>query len=259
MRSQWRFVGLLLLLALGGGCDNVAPLQIEEQTYELRVVGTSVGRIPALNVFDLYEDGIGERSLFCVTPVPAVTLLPTSVPWRYSIQIEILRAGETEPEIITSTAALDPDLNMTDYDTTSVTGALADKDPIVIGTRTFRFENPRRLSAANRDVMAATSNPLTQLDPATYVLGAGLCSNANPGLSNIDGAPQPISIVLNKGDTLLVQARKSDTAPPGVWYLPNEAAIRGVLLLDGSEITVRGNRTSSVATGAGFSFSFTSL
>ena len=67
MRSQWRFVGLLLLLALAGGCDTIAPLQIEEQTYQLQIVGTSTGSIPVYAVYDMYEDGVGERFLFCQT------------------------------------------------------------------------------------------------------------------------------------------------------------------------------------------------
>ena len=96
MRSQWRFVGLLLLLALGGACDNVAPLQIEEQTYELMVVGSSVGRLDVYNVWDVYEEGVGDRFLFCET-VPGLLLHPTSAPWQFSIRVQILRAGTTEP------------------------------------------------------------------------------------------------------------------------------------------------------------------
>ena len=35
MRSSWRLVGLLSLLALAGGCDTTQPLQLSEQTIEL--------------------------------------------------------------------------------------------------------------------------------------------------------------------------------------------------------------------------------
>jgi hypothetical protein len=263
MRSQWRFVGLLLLLAVVGGCDTTAPLQIEEQTYELEIVGTSVGPIPVYEVYDMYEEGVGEYFLFCETDV-GFLLTPSSAPWNFSIQIEILRAGETEPEIITSGGALDPDVNLTLYDQNpAIIGGLGDKDSITIGeapnTRTFHFENPRRLTVASEEVMMATTNPLSEALPDTYGLGAGLCSNAYPGPASLDGMPHPISIVLNKGDTLLIQARKSDTSPAGVWFLPNEAAIRGDLLLDGNTVSVRGQNSSSTATGAGFSFSFTSL
>ena len=263
MRSQWRFVGLLLLLAVAGGCDTIAPLQIEEQTYELQIVGTSVGPIPVYQIYDMYEEGVGDYFLFCET-APGLQFTPSSAPWNFSVQIEILRAGETEPEIITSGGALDPDMNLTLYDQNpAIIGGLADKDSITIGmapnTRTFHFENPRRLTVASEEVMMATTNPLSDAVPATYGLGAGLCSNAYPGPANIDGMPQPMSILLNKGDTVLVQARKSDISPTGVWYLPNEAAIQGNLLLDGNNVSVRGERRSERDTGAGFSFSFTSL
>jgi len=258
MRSQWRFVGLLLLLALGGACDNIAPLQIEEQIYELQITGTSAGPIRAYAVFDMYEEGVGDYYLFCQT-IPQL-LTTKSVPWNFSIQIEILRSGETEPELLTSSAALDVSLNLSEYDWQEpITGTVPAKPSITIGARTFHFVNPRIVSIAHQEVMEATTNPLYEVDPATYGLGAGLCSNAYPGPANIDNVAQPISIVLRKGDTVLVQARKSDTSPPGVWYLPNEAAIQGKLLLDGSPTNVRGEDRSSTDTGAGFSFSFTSL
>jgi hypothetical protein len=255
-----------LLLVFAGGCDSIAPLQIEEQSYLLEVIGTGAGYVPVYWVYDVWEEGVGETSLFCITPTPpnATTVRTNSVPWEYSLQIEILRAGEIEKETISDPASLSVTANLTNYDTIAYPGSpVPAQDPIVVGdppnTRTFLFSNGRRMSAANEQVMRATSNPLSTLDPDTYGLGDGLCSNAYPGPSLLDGGPPPKTIVLNKGDTVIVNARRADEPRLGVYYLPSGAAIRGELTLNGQRVNVIGDYTSDKDPGAGFSFSFTSL
>ncbi len=264
MRTPLRFVGIVLLLALGGGCDTTQPLQIGTETYQLLITSepsSSPPSVPFYNVYYMVEDGVPDQVyLFCTNPV---LLRTQTVPWNFSVTVEILRAGETVMgEIVIST---DLENNLTPYDEQVYTEGIRTQNPIVFNTpagpRTFRFMNPppRRLAAANHEVMAAVTNPLFQLAPGTYGIGNGLCSLGYPGEAGINGLAQPLTIELNKGDTLVVQARKAASAPPGTWYLGAHPKLKGVLLLDGQPVQVNGTTMSTAATGDGISFSFTAL
>jgi hypothetical protein len=182
---------------------------------------------------------------------------------NFSVTVEILRAGETVPEVVVS--SLDLDNNLTHYDTFVIDGEPPPLAPVQVQVgndlRTFRFDSmdPRYLLAAAEEVMRAEINPLSDLFPATYDLGNGLCSTGDPGPTGIDGTPIPLSIEIGKGDTLIVQARKANDLPPGTWFVTNEPRLKGELLLNGQPVQVRGNTLSGPDPGAGFSFSFTSL
>lgn len=274
MRSPWRLAGILLCLVLVAACDTTQPLQLESQVFEfsMRAVGAEVIRY---NVYDVYRDDnnnnqqdAGELSgLFCEDTILQQNdrlASPTSMPWHFSIEISILRTGETEPEPLTGEGALEVDGNLTDYDTTpAITGLTAAKSPVTVNNTVFRFLNPRRLSAATREVVIATSNPLSTADPGTYgQVGQGLCSSIDPGPSAIDTVEQPLSIQLNKGDTVVIKARRGDVAPSGFVLgsnLVNTPLIKGFLTLSGSEVTIRGDNVSTKDPAAGISFSFTSL
>jgi hypothetical protein len=253
----------VLLLALAAGCETTQPLQIDEETYELQLLCDPNDRLPAYDVWAMTEDGVPEVVyLFCES---AGEFEVESIPWNFSIEVEILRAGATAPEEVTTSDALDPLTNLTKYDWSEpVYGVTPSKSPITIddggNLRTFSFEPIARFSAANELVMMSISNPLSDFDPNTYGLGDGLCSNHYPGPAGIDGMAQPVSLQIRKGDTLIVQARKDVDHPQGFNYLgDNQPLIEGQLLLDGQEVTVRGENRSSLDPGAGFSFSFTAL
>lgn len=263
MRTPLRFLGIVLLLALGGGCDTTQPLQIGTQTYQLLITGepsNAPPRVPFYNVYYMVEDGVPDQVyLFCTNPVD---LAVESVPWNFSVTVEILRAGETVmEEFVIST---DPGNNLTPYDTLVYTEGIPTQNPITFDTgtqlRTFRFDSPapRRLAAANEEVMAAVTNPLFELDPGNYGIGMGLCSLGYPGAAGINGLDQPLTIELDKGDTVVVQARKSATAPPGTWYLEDEPKLSGDLLLNGQPVQVIGD-TQAIGQGTSISFSFTAL
>jgi hypothetical protein len=134
------------------------------------------------------------------------------------------------------------------------------KLPITEQGRTFKFMNPRRLSAAHRDVVSTTSNPLSSLNPGMYGLGNGLCSDGNLGDAKIDNRPQPYSVVFSKGDTVIVEARRGEEAPePLEGLVTSEPAIDAAIQVDGQRVSVSGgNTTSTDAPGAEISFWFTS-
>jgi len=287
MRFLTRWGGLLMVSALAVGCESTQPLQIEQQTVEINVEANN-----ALGfVYDVWEmtedtDGDGEPDgetyLWCelvlISGVPALRS-PATVPWSFSLEISVIRKGETSPEAVCTVGGLpcqsqadcdqtgldtcegaggednqsgvceisggtcevnedcifedvcevetSPDAtqdshNIALYDDFTVTFATQAKAPVVVGSRTFYFDNGRQHPAAHYDVMQATSNPLVDLQPPintpegqgpqTY-LGAGLCSLGNPGVPTMDDQAQPYTLVLNKGDTMTVTARMSDTAP----------------------------------------------
>jgi hypothetical protein len=221
-------------------------------------------------VWDMYEDLNDNGQYDATEPLylycedtGQVTIAPFSAPFPFTIKISILRAGQTEAELMTSSAALNPASNMTLYDDAApVVGVTPTKGPITIGDRTFGFINADRrlVSSAAQEVLAATTNPLHDIDPQEYPLGDGLCSTAYPGEPRLDEQMQPWPIVLNKGDTLVVELRRGTTPPDGITFNENgEPRIRAALLLDGREVSVRGETVTTAEPGSGIKFSFTSI
>ena len=281
MRSAWRLVGLLSLLALAGGCDTTQPLEFTEQSFELVAYGVA-SSVNTYAVWDMYEDGDpladppippngqydpGEPLYLYCENTGQETITALSAPFPFKIQISILRAGETEPEVVTSNAALQLASNMTQYDyARPIYGLNRTLSPITLDdgdvTRTFGFINADRrlVTAAREEVVAATENPLHDIDPQGYPLGDGLCSTNYPGEARIDQQPQPYPIVLYKGDTVVVELRRGTNPPPGIPYnvlgLP---VIRAELLLDGETVVVQGDQVTGSEPDSGIKFSYTSF
>jgi hypothetical protein len=269
MRSIPWVACVLALAMLGSSCDTTQPMFLAQQTFQLSV-RTAASPVQVFNVYtgfvDNNNDGMpdGDTFLFCKNRVAQpVMSAPTSLPWGFTIEIKILKAGETEAQLIVSDdAVLNSDANLAEYDTSNYQGSVPTQAPITLGGQTFKFINGRILSSARESVMAATVNPLALLDPATYgVKGQGLCSTSYPGPSVIDrpsGAPYPYQIVLQKGDTVTVGVRRAELGPPGVPAGQNPG-INSTFTLEGSSVNVRGTQSSATAEpGAGFSFSYTS-
>jgi len=268
MRPVWRLSGLLSLLVLFGGCDTTQPLQLDQQTFQFEVRGVTAS-MNSYDVWDMYEDldGNGQRDaneelyLYCI-PKDSQIIIPQSVPFPFKIQMSILRAGETEAEMLTTAQALQTTANLTLYDDAAPRyGSTQEKDPITIedpagSFRTFRFINPRLVSPGREEILASTTNPLWEFDSNSY----RRCSTFYPGPAKIDQVPQPWPIVLNKGDTLVVELRRGTTPPVGLpLNLNGEPAIRARLLLDGREVTVRGETLTSKVPDDGISFCFTAI
>jgi len=270
MRSAWRLAGLLSLVMLAGGCDTTQPLQLNEQSFEIevRAVQGTTALIASYDIWDMYEDenDNGQRDadepfyLFCSTKNSQI-VSPQSVPYNFTIEISILRANQTEPEVLTTNQSFQLSSNLTLYDDAAPRyGVTIEKPPITVGERTFRFLNPRLVSAGRQEVLLATENPLYTISPATYGLGRGLCSLAYPGDARIDNQAQPAAVTLNKGDTLLVKLRRGETTPLGLALLPNaQPRIKARLLLDGREVAVQGETITGDQPGDGISFSFTAI
>ena len=180
MRTFRTLCGVILLLIPVVGCETTQPEQIESQVVDLVFSATGVPKFAAgqgLRTFStwvMFEDADGDPStddpvdgqyyLWCEWPSPRLNeFAPISVPWTYTLQISVIRAGQTEPEVLTSVDALQggEDINLTAYDTTVVTSAqfIQHKAPITEDGRLFRFVDEqsqrRQLSQGNREVAAA--------------------------------------------------------------------------------------------------------
>lgn len=298
MRGICSLGGVVLLMALGLSCDSTSPLQLETTDLTISVTATN-GAVPAYNIWDMYEDsdgdmqpddldGDGTGDLFLWCEPSFVSFNPTFVPIEFGAEISIVRAGTTEREVLTSPAGTLIDANLSEYDPAVQFGLVPAKNPItviqdtVLGpvTRTFVFDNlgtfsgtQRRLgTAARREVVSATYNPLSewgsQQSPVQYGHQAGLCSLADPGPANLDGQGLPLSITLNKGDTLIVEARLGDAAdemfffPPGsstpMSLISGSYQLNGELYLDGTPVSgVSGTLSSQTTFGSPITFSYT--
>jgi hypothetical protein len=286
MRTFRTLCGVILLLIPVVGCETTQPEQVESQVVDLLFSATGVPKFAGgqgLRTFAtwvMFEDADGDPStddpvngqyyLWCEWPNPRLPeFAPMSVPWTYTLQISVLRAGQTEPEVITSVDALHggEDINLTAYDTTVVTSAqfIQHKDPITEDGRLFRFVDDqsmrRQLSQGNREVASAVLNPLTELRPDLYWLGSGLCTDVIPpeaGPTVVDGQPDAYQLTLQKGDTLIVEARRGVDAPVYLETNGTEPGLQVDVFLDGRSVTsVNGGRFSAASPGAPLKFSLT--
>lgn len=280
MRTISRVSCVLLLVLASLSCDTTQPLQFGQQGFQINVRATGT-IVRVMDVYTGFEDNDdngepdGETFLFCIwrpqrtdtgqiIPGTIDTRGPTSVPWNYYIEIERLPAGATDSELLVSEAALTEAVsNLTDYDTTeSIFGPVPPLAPITIDGRTFKFENGIIRTEAREDVMASTSNPVSTLDPTNYgQKGDGLCSEFYPGPAGIDrtaGASYPFPVALEKGDTVIVGARRAVDGPPGLGVQnPPTPGLASTFTLDGIAVNVRGTVTSLPGPGESFNFSYT--
>ncbi len=260
------------IAALGASCDSTQPDQVESQILELEIIGIlNQGQVRTFNVYDMYLDndgnGVsddGQMYLWCTSAAQADD--PGSVPWPISVRVSVLRAGESEPVAVTSAQAFLDTVSSTRTETNPPVAAasIPPRPDITLGMNTYAFDPKYRSTATRAEVLAATSNPLSTAQPATYPYGSGLCSIFDPGPGDIDGQAQPFTLEIGKGDTVIVESRKGLESP---LFLPNgqgalfaEPLIRAFVSLDGRNLqTLSGNTASTPDQGSGFRFSFTAL
>jgi hypothetical protein len=278
MRGARQVISLALLAVLAVACDTTQPLQLDEQTFALGMRGLGA-TIPVYNVYDMFRDndnndvaddvdGDGNPDFWLWCLDANVTVTPNSVPYGFTVEVTILRAGEDQRELVTSPDALaDETLNVTQYDTTipNVPGIPPDQPPITVGSDVYKFTNTRRLSAANETVAAATSNPVSDVDGG-HGIGNGLCSLAFYGPARFDtlnGPVYPLTFVLHKGDTVTVKAiRASGPFQNGAPIIGSaNVALVASLTTGGRPVNVTGSFVTDPATGpnAGMAFTFRSF
>jgi hypothetical protein len=281
-RSGWVLVWLLVPCL---GCDSTEPDQDPSQVLTIEIFATAaIGETVLASTFDVWtliedsdsngSDDDGVTHLWCqnIDDDDTVSLITVPrIPWRFAFKASIVRAGEKTPVVVSAPASFEDAIaNTALYDTTSPDGSLGAQpivagvqvsdNQFVLGSRTFKFLNRRTLSAANRSVMAATSNPLADILGAP--LGQGLCSLSFPGEPQIDGRPQPFTVELNKGDSLIIEARKAlQEDMPAEFSLVlrgQQPDLAATVLVDGRPFqNFQGTTAASRTPGDGFSFTYT--
>lgn len=264
------------VLFAGAGCDSVQPDQLTAQMFSMNVRATiSNTSVTTFNTYTMFRDndadsqpddvdadGSPDTWLWCKTTTTQ-TLTPNSVPWPYLIEVRIVRQGSTSTELITTFAASQTPASFANADTSpAIVGSIPTQAPIVSGPDTYRFTPRNRTSALRADVLAATSNPLSDNNAATYPFGAGRCSTMQVPIGLVDGAPAPFMLEIEKGDTVVVTARKAESsALEGTAInVGAQPALQAEISLDGRPLTsVSGSTVSSPGIGGSFNFSFTSL
>lgn len=323
MPTKSYLAGLLLLAGVTTSCDTTQPLQVDRQTVELRFSGSGAPRVEGnsagIQSFDTwfyFEDGDLDLTtddpiddaeyLWCEDISPRDThVSPSSVPWSYTLQISVIRAGERTATVVSSPPALvgGPSVNLTAYDGANVNDVrFSTKDPVCLDatgdpstectvcefnqfrpcgkdsqcldlneglcvvsdavTRMFRFTDntERKLSRATRVVAQALDSPLVDAVPAFGIPGQGRCSLQDPGPTVIDGE-STFTLEINKGDTIIVEARRGDDAPPGLpvnGSVSDKVKLNATFRVDGRISNVSGNDVTDSSPGAGMKFTFTS-
>ncbi len=254
-RSRAR--GLVALVLLGTvGCTTEQPLQTGSQV--LRVMPfTASATYPVLcyqDVWDVFADQNGngqadpgecvglECGDFSCPSTPSVR----AVPWGYTVEIVVIRAGQVVRTVVTpSGAASGSILSVTEGDP-DFTANQSPPPPAPPG----RFHrNPRALPETNLQWVQWCSGFLN-------VPGANLAGRSDPDPNDpgICGSPTPSpwDIEVQSGDTVIVNAGFANDSV-GPYTGPN---FNGSMTLDGQPITPNGITFGSEP-GAHLSFSYT--
>jgi hypothetical protein len=195
-RRVW--LGLFVLAAVcASSCDTEQPLQIGEQDgmLTIRANGAGMPRYFTWLVFrdndgnnvpdDVNGDGVeddNDKTLWCELDnsngIPN-TASPFSVPWTYSLKVSVLRAGQTTPELLTSTNAIGDTFNRAPYDESEPGHAL--NNP----TTPFPVSFDRGECSGNTDVIC---NPNGNSDACERLVAKGsvcepihICDDSPPG------------------------------------------------------------------------------
>ncbi len=251
-------LALVCLLPIAGGCDSSQPAQVGQRTLAIDFAANNLA-VQTYNVWDLTQDVDGDGQpdnnfLVCELDtdnngVPLTTIV--SGPWQYSVQIGVIRAGETTETQLSSTAAASSvTANLTPYDTISGRGRTCPRFPPVPcpdPSGEFVYTNPQRISSAN-PLLVNVTDP--QNPPRVN------CPTADLGDPAVDGR-LPFLVTVNRGDTVVVRARKAEDPALGFSGVLSNPSLAGRVVLDGQQVTPIGTIASTADLGAGITFSYT--
>jgi len=253
MRRSGLVAALLVALALASGCDTKQPLRAGSSTVSVSFRATA-NQAARWYVYELWDDVDGDGTpderrtsfptAFCVPQPGAAVSGP--VPWPFAAEVAVLRAGETTPEVVATTfGGVSSFANLTAY-----SRDYGPTPPARPPSGNIYFVNPVSVTSASYE----------------YITGEGSdCGNFPPDQLlpvNLFGASPPeIDLVLERGDTLIVRARKQDSSSMaffGPTFL-SEPTLSANLLLDGREApeAIGSLDTEAGVPGAGLAFSFT--
>ncbi len=244
MQRNWTLALMVLLLA-SAGCDTKQPTVTGDQTFSVDFT-TSNAVVTMWDLWDVFNDtnpkdgqpddtdGDGEPELFGILCRESrdnmnnrITSSAGSVPWYFAVEIEVIRAGSTVSEQMTTvTSGSTPSSNQTPFDDRVLLGQ-SPACPANVGGcppgADFLFLNPRRMSSANQFLFEGAGGPQRFDCP-------NLASIGNEGLNDPAGAgvpprsPLPFEFTIGKGDTVVVRARRGGQ-PPGLDILSDPSIV----------------------------------
>jgi len=280
MRIRARLAVLACLAIVTLGCTTEQPQQIGEQVAQVSFT-TNAG-VFQYDVWERYVDadldGVPDQfdpqgrlidppvQVQCLQVVDSAgtpqTASSSSVPWRHSLEILLLKKGETEPVTVTSLDALDSLFNVTPYDDTRFSGqARPPCTPPEVCTQLGRVTGASRLVMESRyeDLGRVYTTPgPNPIEIDGLFRCPGSPGGGDPRLGGTldnPGSP-PFSLTLEKGDTIIVRARKALFAQNGL-ETASAPRLSGRLTVGGRNVDVAGNSSSTTDPGTGVSFSYT--
>jgi hypothetical protein len=251
MRTLWLVLALALILPVAG-CDTTQPTDAGDRLVSISVSGTA--KVNKWNVWDVWidEDGNceideppdGEDYKATYLSCDELERFDTTVPWPYSAEVSIIRAGTTEEELIaTSVGTPNEFSNLSFYDE-FVIQELPDQCSGIEGGELW--VNGRQISAAHEEVMAR-------------------CLGEDDLLPvNVLGQPDRYDIVAQRGDTIIFRSRKSPEGRSGPYddiifdedtQISFPVTQTAVMLLDGVEVEAQGDPVTGDDDGGGITIS----
>lgn len=243
MRTTWLLLALALVLS-GAACDTRQPT--DAGTQEISITMTGTGKAEIYNIWDEWRDNDGD----CQISDGDLDLgtnecdaqgndLDTTVPWRYSAVITVIRAGTTTEELVASSIGSANEFSSVSFYDDTVIRELAGQctgDPGDV-----MLVNGRQMTAASFDVMSGCLGE-TNLPPA-----------------NVLGSPDSYTVSVQQGDTVIFRSRKarpdkSESEPYNT--IVDEAVEQfAEVFIDGISVLPDGNTSTGAGYGAGISIS----
>lgn len=233
MRTVWLLLALALILP-AAGCDTTQPTDAGERLVSISLTGAA--RVSKYRIWDVWIDVDGNcrideppdgedykaSYLYCEERES----FDTTVPWPYSAEVAIIRAGTTQEEIIaTSVGTANEFSNLSPYDE-RIIQQLPNRPCSGVPNGPLYVEG-REVSAAREEVMTDCLNKrdllpvniLGQSDPAEYV------------------------VTVKRGDTIIFRSRKSAEGDSGPYDDIVETSVNqtAMIAIDGVEVVPQGN------------------
>ncbi len=254
MRTSWpmRLVVLAVALLAVTGCNTTQPPSSGTRIASLTVEATADGTL--YDCYDIWQDTSQPPDHipdidtgFKICDERTTEFATRAVPWHYSMSISIIAAGTTTEHVVRSVNGvigssvqagdtLDDFVSLTNYDPT--VGTALDK-PADTDNGLY-FLNGKRVSVGSPVYLVANNVPII-------------------GVPNILTATPSFDFTVNRGDTVIVRARKQSTAQsPGFIVAPvPKLTLSASLNVGGTAVTPNGSATSAFDDMAGFTFSYT--
>lgn len=241
-------VGLAALAALAASsCKSTQPTQGAKHEVALSFSSSAL-----LDVYDCWDaTGLNAppSGVYCEQNFDSggnATLKTSPLPWLYDLEISVIPAGKIDEQVIASsvdgTGNVPPAFpvfgNLTDYDT-------------------FQSSAPSQPARPVQGVTYSNAREVTQ-GSRTY----GRFANFNYPEPNVLNQTPPYTFEANRGDTIIVRARKikiAENPTPGALNKEQgaELSLNGALTINGVAANAIGSISSSTVDGSGVTFSFT--